>query len=1065
MLKTTPNFQKIYSNLNEKQKEAVDAIEGPVMVVAGPGTGKTQILTARIANILLKTQVNPQNILALTFTQSGAHEMKSRLIEMIGETAYYVSISTFHSFCSEIIKANPEDFLISQNLEPLSDLERIQIFREIIDTHDFEKLKPFNAKYYYVPAIIKNIQNLKREGVSPNELIKILSNTIQYYPTRFAEATARRVLTNTNKNEKRKKEKIDNKDTGMFEEKDQAKCLELAKIYEIYQKNLIKKNRYDFEDMINLVVDKFNRDKDFLARHQERFQYVLIDEFQDTNSAQNEVVMKLAQYWGEEANIFVVGDDEQSIYRFQGASLENFYTFHKKFPRAKIITLDKNYRSTQLILDASRAVINKNEQSIEKVIKGVSKNLVSHVETLHATSLRRNNKEDNKIEIRQFRNNLFENYFVAEKIKELIKSGVSPSEIAVLFRANRDADDLADVLKKRGIDFEIEGGGNILDTPEIKKLIYLFKVIFDVRIKNEDIDLFTLLNYDFLKINSLDVLKLSRFASEKKINLFDAITKLNEIPDNEKPNFKEINKIVKFYDQLIHWSKFSENSTFISFFETVIRESDFLADLLDNQENPEVLNNLNAFFAEVKKLNNADHDLNLETFFKNLKILSEHKIGINLESSLIDRSCVKLMTGHRAKGREFEHVFLIKFVDKKWGNNKERELIKLPENILETVRILRKEKNEDERRLFYVVLTRAKKKIYLTHSKEYQGLESNKLCNLSLFSSELPFSMTACIHTALSEKKYVGNYFSDCGNQKSKIKNQKDEEKDFLLNIIKNFKLNVTALNTYLQCPYKFKLNTLLKTPRAKDKSLSLGTAVHRALELFFKHYKEKRQVPELKFLHDEFEKSLSQEILTKTDFLDVHKKGKKILSAYFAFHEKQFKRPLFTEKFFGYGFSKIFLDDIPLVGKVDKIEFVDEEKKQVKVVDYKTGKHRSRNDIEGLTGSSDGGYKRQLVFYKLLADLDRNFNLRVIETELDFVEPDEKNEPKKEVFVISDEEVQDLKKIIRETMKNIRELKFERTTDNKICARCEYRDHCWPAGIPIKYNIGEAKQLDLWEE
>lgn len=1044
MLKSSPQFQKIYKNLNEKQKQAVDSIEGPVMVVAGPGTGKTQILTARIANILLKTQVNPENILALTFTESGAFEMKKRLIEMIGETAYHVSISTFHSFCSEIIKANPEEFLISQNLEPLSDLERIQIFREILDENDFEKIKPFNAKYYYVGAIIKNIQNLKREGVDPKELVK---------KAKHIELTKE------------------------FEEKDREKCLELSRVYEIYQKKLIEESRYDFEDMINLVVEKFAGDKQFLQKYQERFQYILVDEFQDTNSAQNEVILLLSEFWGEDANIFVVGDDEQSIYRFQGASLENFYVFHKKFGHALVITLDKNYRSTQLILDASREVVNCNEQSIGKVIKGINKNLISESSGIHVDPLeirvnpsgnkdkktKKKYRDNDAIEVRAFKNNLFENYFIADKVHKLIDAEVKPSEIAILYRNNADAKDITEILKKQGIDFEIENGENLLDALEIKKLTYLFKVILDIKTKNEDIDLFTLLNYDFLNFESLDVLRLARYASQNKINLFDAIVKLSGTPDKEKPEFNNWNKIANFYENLLKWSHLSENVSFVSFFETVIGESGFLKHILDEKENIKALNNLNSFFAEIKKLNNADHDLNLETFFKNLEILASHKIGITAENELIERNCVRLMTAHKAKGKEFEHVFLIKFVDKKWGNNKERELIKLPENILETVKLLKKEKNEDERRLFYVVLTRAKTNVYLTYSDEYQSVESNKECNPSMFLTELPSPLTSRIHTSEQEKKYVKQYFSDFKSYSLQPITYNLLEKDFLLNIIKDFKLNVTALNVYLQCPYKFKLNTLLKTPRAKDKSLSLGTAVHKALELFFKHIKDKRQVPSENFLHEEFEKALNLEILSKNDYKDVYKKGLKILSAYFAFHKNEFKRPLFTEKFFGYGFSKIFLDDIPLVGKVDKIEIVNEEKKQVKVVDYKTGKHRGRNDIEGLTATSDGGYKRQLVFYKLLADLDRSFNLRVVETELDFVEPDEKGSPKKEVFTITDDEVKELKEVIRRVMKDIRDLKFERTTDYRVCARCEYQDHCWPEGIPTKYNL-EEKQMELWE-
>ncbi len=1019
MTKSSGKFEKIYKSLNARQREAVDAIEGPVMVVAGPGTGKTQILTARVANILLKTDVNPANILALTFTESGAYEMQRRLIEMMGETAYYVNISTFHAFCSDIIKNNPEEFVLSQDLEPLSELERIHIFREIIDENDLEKIKPFGAKYYYVSALIRNIQDLKRESVDAKELLLKIK----------ADKT--------------------------LEAKDQEKIKELAKVYDLYQKKLQEKERYDFEDMINLVVAKFEKDEDFLRRYQEKFQYILVDEFQDTNSAQNEVVMLLALYWGEQANIFVVGDDEQSIYRFQGASLENFYLFLKQFPKSLIVTLTENYRSTQLILDASRSVIEHNEQSIEKVVKGISRKLKT-------VERERHSDKSQKIEVCQFRNNLFENMWVAGKIKKLIVGGVKPSQICVLYRNNADAVDLVDIFKKEKILFQIEGGDNLLDDLYVKQMLYLFKVLLDLKTKNEDIDLFTLLNYDFLKFDQLDVLKLARFASQNKINMFEAMETLRD--KTKSIILNEPDHLFRFSDMMVEFLHKEKNVSFAEFFEHVLNKSGFLDFVLRLPNSIEVLGKINSFFSEVKKINRQDHLLNLEMFFENLKLLKEHNIPLTQSTKLIENDVVNLMTAHKAKGREFEQVFLIKFVDKKWGNNRERELFKLPQNLLSTQEILKKEKNEDERRLFYVSLTRAKHGVYITSSNEYQNSESNKQCNPSLFKEELPSSLISCMDTSGNEKNYVQKYFASFKNPDSGFKTQDSGEKQFLLDVVKEFRLNVTALNTYLQCPYKFKLNTLLKTPRAKDRTLSLGTAVHKALELFFKHIKDKRQVPNINFLHEEFEKALKFEILSENDYKDSFKKGQKLLSAYYQFHEGNFKRPLFTEKFFGYGFHKIYLDNIPLVGKVDKIEFVDEEKKAVKVVDYKTGKHRSRNDIEGLTESSDGGYKRQLVFYKLLADLDRDFNLRVVETELDFVEPDEKGAPKRESFVISDDEVQDLKKVIREVMKDIRELKFERTTDYRICARCEYCDHCWPDGIPVKYKI-EEKQMELWGE
>jgi len=275
------------------------------------------------------------------------------------------------------------------------------------------------------------------------------------------------------------------------------------------------------------------------------------------------------------------------------------------------------------------------------------------------------------------------------------------------------------------------------------------------------------------------------------------------------------------------------------------------------------------------------------------------------------------------------------------------------------------------------------------------------------------------------------------------------DEQDFLKKVVKDYSLSVTALNTYLECPYKFKLNNLLRTPRAKDKYLALGTAVHTALDKFFYDFKEKNKIPSVTYLLDIFSKAMADEVLTKADYEESLEKGERMLKLYYEEYKKEFEKPLFTEKFFGYGSSKVYLDDISLTGKLDKIDIVDLQKKYVKVVDYKTGKAKTRNEIEGKTKYSDGEYKRQLVFYKLLADLDRTFNFTVTQTELDFVEPSKEGKFTRESFSISPEELEELKKVIRDVMAKIRSLHFPRTTDYRVCTTCEYKDHCWPNGIP----------------
>lgn len=1007
LLKTTDAFVKLYAQLNPEQKTAVDTIDGPVLVVAGPGTGKTQVLTMRIANILLKTDTPSSAILALTFTESGVRAMRERLLSIIGPEAYYVNICTFHSFCSEILKTNPDKFILPEEVEPLSDLERVQTFREILDEGSFKTIKPFGSKYYYVKSLIKTIQDLKREGISPEDLQKSLKT---------------------------------------LEEEDKAKLEEVVEVYKEYQRKITSRGRYDFEDMISLVTSALAKDENLLRDYQERYLYILVDEYQDTNTPQNTVVTLLSSFWGEDANVFVVGDDAQSIYRFQGASVENILYFTNNFPSAQIITLKKNYRSQKTIIEAAEDVIEKNEIQLSKVLGNLDKKQ-EPADSIPVT----------EIKVGHFASGITESFFVANKIKELVASGVDPKEIAVIYRNNLDSKDFADMLSRLGTSFRIVGGENILQDYDINKLLKLFDVILKARKKDEDIDFFTIFNYEFLNLDYVDTLKLCRFASEKKLNFVEAI----EHPDFLLKGVKAPHKFIDFLAKVEEWQAVDANETFVSFFEKVLEQSGFLDWVLKSSDSIEKLNRLNSLFAEIKKLNLADHDLNLQKFMENIEILRESGIAINEQDLNLGSDSILLTTAHKAKGLEFEYVFIVKCSDGKWGNKKNRELIKLPEGLTKTsskeTAALQKEKNEDERRLFYVALTRAKKEIFITYADSYFTEASTKEAVPSMFISEIGDSLKEGLEITKYENA-VKEILSDVIKPVQKEALSIDEE-EFIRENLKSLSISVTSLNTYLECPYKFKLNTLFRTPRAKDKFLALGTAVHSALEFYFRDFKDTGKLPEVDKLLGYFETALAKEILTKLEHKEISEKGLLLLKAYYTKYKSDFVKPMYAEKFFGYGYGKVYLDGISLTGKVDKIELVDAQKKLVKVVDYKTGKAKSRNDIEGKTKYSDGGYKRQLVFYKLLADLDRSFNFKVIEAELDFVEADKTGKFTKESFVITDEEVEILKKTIKEVVESIRALKFERTSNYKACTNCEYKDHCWPEGIPS----GEPTQFPLF--
>jgi len=1004
--------------LNPAQLKAVDTIEGPVMVIAGPGTGKTQIIAERIAKILKTTDTPPDAILALTFTESGAKAIRERLLETIGETAYYINLFTFHAFCSSVIQEFPDRFIISLELEPLSQLERVEIFHQILDQNDFELIKPPNQPFYYATALIKSIQELKREGLTPQTFKSVLKKEKKHLQT------IKNSISNTALKQAQKQ---------------LLKNQELLKIYSSYQKIIKKIGRYDFEDMINLVVQAFKKDKHLLRTYQERLHYFLVDEYQDTNTAQNQVVDLLASYWGDQANIFVVGDPSQAIFRFQGASLENAIGFTKTYKNAVIISLDQNYRSTQNILDSSYHLIQKNNLKIEDVVQSAKSKLISQKKS-----------PENLINLIKLPSEILETFWLASKVSRLIEKGIRPNQIAVLFRHNSDALHLADMFAKLNIPIDIEGGANILEDSTIKKLINLFKVINNSPENLEDTDLFTLLHFEFLDFDSLDILKLTRHASENRSSLIDTILS----SDLKKLKLKTPEKFTHFLNKLTAWQQLNHQVTFSEFFEEILKQSGFLDWVMIQPDSIEKLNRLNSFFAEIKRLNNSNHNLNLGSFLKALNLMEINHLKISETDLDIKSNAVTLTTAHKAKGKEWSYVFIYKTIDGKWGNNKTRELIKLPQGILKNTQLALKEKNEDERRLFYVCLTRAKKQIFISHAERYSSAGFVKEAFPSMFIKELPLKFLKTLQGQNLKSKpstILSKILSPSKENPAALK-----EKTFLKDIVKDFKLSPTALNTYLSCPYKFKLNNLIKVPRAKISYLSFGTAVHKALEMFHRKYIKDDKYPDKNYLIKVFETSLKKEVLTKKDEIQRLKQGRKILSAYFDYYKDDFKKPLFTEKFFGSGWSKVFLDDIPLSGKVDRIDWLNQQSKTVSVIDYKTGSGKSRNEILGKTKYSNGDYYRQLVFYKLLAQLDQSFKPKVVKAELDFVEPDQQNKFKKEVFDISDSDIKELRATIKKVIKEIRSFNFPRTSDYSNCTRCDFNHHCWPESLP------DTRQLKL---
>lgn len=1001
MTKADP-FNTAYSSLNKNQRLAVDSLDGPVMVIAGPGTGKTQVLTTRIANILKNTDTDPSAILALTFTDAATENMRRRLLSLIGTPAYFVQINTFHSFCQSVIRDHPEIFSIGDDTQALSDLERLDIFQSLLLHNNFELIKPLNAPFLFLNQAIEQIKTLKREHISPDKFLSLL---------------------------KQEQEDLDKQEDTLSKtaftqaKKDLTKNFDLHQLYLAYQQELSKRARFDFEDMINFVVDNFNSNPDLLLSYQENLQYILVDEYQDTNSAQNELVFKLASFW-DNPNLFVVGDPNQSIFRFQGASLENSQEFISRFPKATIITLTDNYRSTSTILDSASSLIANNPS------------LLPHLTNIKLKS--HTDLENQKIIVTEFPDTNFEDSYILSKIKELAKSGTPLSHIAIIAKENQDLMELGDSLKRLDLPFVIQGGHNLLTVPTIKQFLHLLKIINLPFNHQPDPDLFTLLSYDVFGLDPLSLFRATRLANDQKTTLVSLLLKSDSQVDEN---------ILLFFNKLISWQQLSHNKTLPEFFQLLLEQSGFLNHLLSLPNSHLVLADFVSLFDHLKSLTQSDPKLDLALFLKQIDLYSTHHLKLTTDNKLAENA-ITLTTIHKAKGLEWPTVFLYRCVDGSWGNTRNYSLFSLPSNILEFGSTSPTDKQQEQRRLFYVALTRAKNQLFITSARSYP--DSSKATIPSLFISELPQDNLEFLSPSQEHTEVLQDILSPVV---SPIVTPSEQE--YLRSLLQNFKLSVTALNTYLQCAYKFKLNDLYKVPRAKEAYLSFGTAVHKALELFHKKLITDQITPSKEYLLNQFEIAIKREVLSDDDLKERLKQGLKVLGAYYDFYKDDFLPALFTEKYFGYTpLSSSLLDDTPLVGKIDRIDIVDHSDRTVKVVDYKTGSPKTRGEIEGTTKNSDGAYKRQLVFYQLLTDLDKRFPYPMVQAELDFVEPDSTGKFKKEVFSITKEEVQDLKQIVKATLKDIKSFKFDRTTNYTICHRCEFKDHCWPQGIPTSINL-----------
>ena len=1063
--KMTTVFEQRLKNLNPEQRRAVEAIEGPVMVVAGPGTGKTEVLAARIANILQKTDSQPHNILCLTFTDAGTIAMRKRLTEFIGSEAYKVNIYTFHAFCNEVIQSNL-DYFGKRELSLVSELEVVQFLENLIDTFPTSHALYHVSSYHEVGRLKHLFRTMKAENYTAENVIEAVDTYLQTLPNepdfQYKRANSSKGIQAGDPNQR-----LITAETEKME-----KLKAAAGEFPRYQEFLKATNCYDYQDMISWLVKAFQENENMLATYQERFLYILVDEYQDTNGSQNEIINLLTNFW-DNPNIFIVGDDDQSIFRFQGANLRNIMSFYERHKASvEKIMITKNYRSSQKILNTAASLIEKNSERLINEIPELEKNLTASNADI-ATS------EINPT-VSEYYNTAHEEAGIAEIIENLHSNNIDLSEVAVIYREHRQAFNIIKLLEQKKIPLNVKESTNILSLPFMKTILNILGYIsgeFEEPYSMER-SLFHLLHYEFFNISVRDIALLSaklkqlevehrkrRHSSEGIQQLPSLSPSLRELIADEAILTSLVSedskrKILTLGEGLNRWIGAVPSLNILSLLETILEEAGILNNIMNSDKKIWKMRILTTFFNFVKEECYKNPKLTLKELLKMISKMDEHGISMPLSKMTYARKGVNFITAHSSKGHEFKYVFIIGCNAKAWDKIKGRRgQFSFPNTLTFSNT---GDDTEETRRLMYVALTRAKKHLNISYAmrdlndKEIERsqfvteiLEKNP--DIKPEEKSLPDDSIARYHRSLMSSM--------------QRKNVQIIESEYLTDLLKDYKLSPTHLNKYLQCPVAFYFENILKVPRPATENMAFGIAVHYALENFFKNAKRLNSFGDLTLLLQYFKQGmeLNQPFFTSQQFSRRLEYGFEILKGYHAKYKDTWNTNVRLE-YFVWNAS---LEGIPVTGKIDKIEFNTSSRSdevlsstnsappstnmETKVIDYKTGsfayalphmKPPSEKDPLG------GNYWRQMVFYKILTDLDTREPWRMTIGEIDFIEKDSRSgEYKKIQIPITHEDTEIVKSQIRDVYGKIMRHEFSHGCNEETCTWCEF--------VKEEYRVG----------
>ncbi|HXH84664.1 MAG TPA: UvrD-helicase domain-containing protein [Candidatus Tectomicrobia bacterium] len=957
----------VLEGLNAAQREAVTHDRGPLLIVAGAGTGKTTVITRRIAWLIATGRARPEEILALTFTDKAAAEMEERVDQLVPYGYADVEIATFHAFGDRLLREHSLELGLTPDFRVLSRAEQVIFFRDRLFEFPLARYRPLGDPTRHLQAIITLLSRCKDDDIAPEDY--------QACATRLLEAA------------------------GDEEARDLAEAqAELARTYAVYQSLMARDGAIDFGDQIVYALRLLRTRPHVLAAFQRRFRHILVDEFQDTNYAQFELVKLLG---ARHRNVAVVADDDQSIYKWRGAAIANVMGFLDHYPDARQVVLTENFRSHQRILDAAYRVIVHNNPDRLEVRRGIDKRLRAvrepdGPEPVHLHYETATQEAD----------------AVAARIRARVEEGAwRLDDVAVLVRSNGDADQFLRSLNLRGIPWTFSGNAGLYGRPEVRLLLAFLR---SVAHPDDSVSVHYLASSDLYQVPILDLTRCATYADRKHRWLFDVLRLAPELPELRDHLTAEGQAAIRALVQdLVRYMELGRELPTGELLYQFLADSGWLARMskaATARDEAEV-QNIAKFFRRIQDASRALRYDNVRELVKHLDALIDAGEDPAVAEADVETPAVRVMTVHKAKGLEFPVVFLVNLVQDKFPLRRRRDALEPPRELIRDLLPSGDFHLQEERRLFYVGMTRARRELYLTSARDYGGTRARKVSQFVLEALDLPKDAARPFRARAVEE--VERFAPPAAADAVAVPPGPDEE----------LILSHKQVDDYRTCPLKYRYVHQLRVPILRHHAVVFGATVHRVVE----YYLLRRVAGNYTALEDllaVYEREWENQGFLTWEHQEARKRaGREALTRFWHQEESEGQRPSWVEKDFAFSLGRTRVR-----GRFDR---VDEELLGAVIIDYKTGEVTRQKDADRRVAESLQLKLYSLAWRELTGRLPQRVELRFVESQL------------VGRHVPTEEDAQEAIGAVEAAAAGIRARRFDATPSRNACRVCAYARIC----------------------